>query len=160
MHSQGKMTSLSQHTQFAGGKVMKYARMFALALTFMPLLAMAQFNGRSKIVTQVPFEFRVGDKIIPAGECTIEPSIGDASAVAIRNVQSKVSLFSATRSQELHAPADHYALVFDRYGSSYFLRGIKVAGLRRMYRLPEGKIEAEFRARNGSTSEQVLLASD
>lgn len=140
---------------------MKYAKMMALALTFMPLLAAAQFNGRSKIIAQVPFEFRVGDKIFPMGECVVEPALNDGKAVVVRNVRANKSMLSAASAKELAGPvADHFALVFHRYGNTYFLSGIKVAGLRHMYRLPEGRAEAELRAKNVPSSEQVLLAAE
>ncbi|HVN18255.1 MAG TPA: hypothetical protein VMU05_05760 [Dongiaceae bacterium] len=139
---------------------MRYARMFALALTFMPLLAAAQFNGRNKIVTKVPFEFRVGDKVFPAGECTIEPALYDGSAVFIRNVRAKTSVASATNLKDLAVAGDHFALVFHKYGNRYFLSGIKVAGMRRMYRLPESRGEAELRAENQPAAEEVLLAAE
>lgn len=138
---------------------MKYARLFALALTFMPLLAAAQFNGRSRIVTQVPFEFRVGNKVVPAGECTVESALPDGSALMIRNIKAKVSLISSARTKELAHTADHFALVFNKYGDRYFLSGVKVAGIRHSYRLPESGAEAELRAKAVPVSEQILLAA-
>jgi len=138
---------------------MKYTRLFALALTFMPLLAAAQFNGRSKIVTKVPFEFRVGNKFVPAGECTVESVLPDGSALVIRNIHARMSLFSSAATKELARPADRFALVFHKYGDRYFLSGVKVAGIRHMYRLPESGAEAELRAKAVPVSEQILLAA-
>jgi hypothetical protein len=138
---------------------MKYARLFAMALTFMPLLAAAQFNGRSRIVTHVPFEFRAGDKLIPAGECIVESALPDGSALVIRNIHARMSLLSPAATKPLARPADHFALVFHKYGDRYFLSGVKVAGIRYMYRLPESGAEAELRAKAVPASEQILLAA-
>lgn len=138
---------------------MKFARFFALALTFMPLLAAAQFNGRREIVTQVPFQFRVGNKLVPAGQCKIEAALPDGSALVIRNIGASVSLVSSTRPKELPGKADHFALVFHKYGDRHFLAGVKVAGIRQMYRLPESGAEAELRAQQVPSTEQILLAS-
>jgi hypothetical protein len=138
---------------------MKYAKWFALALTFMPMLAAAQFNGRTKIVTDVPFQFRIGNKLVPAGQCTVEAALPESSALVIRNAKAGVGWVSAAMTKESREPADHFALVFHKYGEHYFLSGIKVAGLRQMYRFPESKAEAEVRAELGPSTEEVLLAS-
>ena len=52
---------------------MKYAkRMLALALIALPILAVAQMVSSTRIVGQVPFSFMVGNKHVPAGQCTID----------------------------------------------------------------------------------------
>jgi len=138
---------------------MKYARLFAMALTFMPPLAAAQFNGSTKIVAHVPFEFRVGNKLIPAGECTVQALSPDGSALVIRNFHARMSLISSAAKTESARPADHFALVFHKYGDRYFLSDVKVEGIRRMYRLPESGAEAELRAKAVSAPEHILLAA-
>ncbi|HXJ85985.1 MAG TPA: hypothetical protein VMS18_04160 [Candidatus Binatia bacterium] len=139
---------------------MKYAKLFALALTLMPLLATAQFNGRARIITEVPFEFRVGNKLFPAGQCIIEPALHDTNVLVLRNMASKTIVLAPANSSDLAAAADHFALVFHKYDNTYFLSGIKVAGLHQMYRLPEGWKEAELHARNILATDQILLASE
>ena len=138
---------------------MKYARLFAIALTFMPLLAAAQFNGRSQIVAHVPFEFRAGNKLIPAGECIVESLFPDGSTLVVRNLHARISLLSSAATKQLARPSDHFALVFHKYGDRYFLSGVKVAGIRYMYSLPESGAEAELRAKAVPASEQILLAA-
>jgi hypothetical protein len=61
--------------------------------------------------------------------------------------------------KQLERPSDHFALVFRKYGDRYFLSGVKVAGVRNMYRLPESRAEAELRAKSVPVSEQILLAA-
>ena len=53
---------------------MKYTRqmLIAAALTVMPMLATAQFGQTVSISTQVPFEFVVGDRVVPAGKCVLQ----------------------------------------------------------------------------------------
>ncbi|HTT25288.1 MAG TPA: hypothetical protein VMG82_40615 [Candidatus Sulfotelmatobacter sp.] len=139
---------------------MKHAKLFALALTFMPLLATAQFNGRPRIITEVPFEFRVGNKLFPAGQCIIEPAPHDSNVLVVRDMASKTIVLAPAGSNVMAAEADHFALVFHKYDNTYFLSGIKVDGLRQMYRLPESRKEAEIRARNTPVTDQILLASE
>jgi hypothetical protein len=139
---------------------MKHAkRMLALALMMLPALAAAQLHSSQKIVTQVPFEFVVANKIVPAGECVVQSVTMDGRTLMIQNAGARVGLFSPTFLDEAKKVAGSYALVFNKQGHQYFLRGIKLGGTRITYRLPESKAEAELRARSGPALEEVVLAS-
>jgi hypothetical protein len=110
-------------------------------------------------VAQVPFEFVVANKIIPAGQCVLKKATMDGNTLAVRNAGSNVTLFSWASRVETKETAGAYTLVFNRQGDQYFLRGIKLEGSRMTYRLPESKAEAELRARNVPASEEIVLAS-
>ena len=139
---------------------MKYAtRMLVLALTMLPMLATAQLGGSQKIVVQVPFEFVVGSKVVPSGEWIIQPAGVDTNSLMIRNTGAAVGMFSAASLLDAKQVAGNYALVFHKYGNSYFLSGVKIAGTRTGYRLPQSKAEAEMRARNVTATEETVLAS-
>jgi hypothetical protein len=138
---------------------MKYAKlMFALAVTMLPMFAAAQLGSNDRIVTKVPFEFVVGKKTIPAGECVVQAGTADLKTVIIRNGEAKVGLFSTILPIETVKAAGNYALVFHQYGDRYFLWGMKIEGTRVMYRLPESKAEAELRAQNVPATDKILLA--
>jgi hypothetical protein len=135
-------------------------RMLALALTLLPMLAVASPLGSTeKIVAQVPFEFMVSNKVIPAGQCIVQSLPMNATALIIRNTAAKVSTFSMASPDESKSAASGSALVFNKYGDRYFLSGIKLAGSRNIYRMPESKAETELRARNTPATEEVVLAS-
>jgi hypothetical protein len=139
---------------------MKYAtRMLVLALTMLPMLATAQLGSSQKIVVQVPFEFVVGSKVVPSGEWIVQPASVDTNSLMIRNIGAAVGMFSAASLRDAKEVAGNYALVFHRYGNSYFLSGVKIAGTRTGYRLPQSKAEAEMRARNVTPTEEIVLAS-
>jgi hypothetical protein len=138
---------------------MKYTKlMFALTVTMLPMLASAQLRSSDRIVTKVPFEFVVGNKPIPAGECVVQVASADLKTVIIRNGDAKVSQFSMILPSETRKAAGNYALVFHHYGDRYFLWGMKIEGARVMYRLPESKAEAELRAQNVPATDKILLA--
>lgn len=138
---------------------MKHAKLMLVAmLMLLPSLAAAQFGSGTMIVAQVPFEFVVANKIIPAGECVVKTASMDGNTLAIRDAGSK-TLFSWASRVETKETAGAYVLVFNRQGDQYFLRGIKLEGSRMTYRLPESKAEAELRAQNVPASEQIVLAS-
>jgi hypothetical protein len=133
-------------------------RMIALTLTMLPLLAAAQMNPGEKIVTNVPFEFVVGNKIVPAGEYSVKLT-ESGMGLAVMNPNAKIGLYSNFVVDESKKAAAHYELVFHRYGDRSFLTGIKLEGSSIVYRLPESKGEAELQARNAPSVERTLLAS-
>ena len=104
------------------------------------------------------FEFVVGNKVVPAGECVVKAATADIKMVTIRNGEAKVALFATIQPIETGKPAGHYALVFHQYGDRYFLWGMKIEGTRVMYQLPESKAEIELRAQNVPASDKILLA--
>ena len=138
---------------------MKYAtRMLAIVVTMMPLLASAQLGSSQRLVTNVPFQFRASDKLIPAGECTVQRVSSDMKTLVIHNYAGKVGAFSNPLVAESKEASTINALVFHKYGSHYFLSGIRLAGSKTMYKIPESRQEAELRAQNTPASEQTLLA--
>jgi hypothetical protein len=122
-------------------------------------MAAAQRIGSTKVVAQVPFEFMVANKIVPAGECVVQAANDDGRILMIRNTEAKVALMSTSSQAEGKQDASDYALVFQHYGDRYFLSGIKLQGSNITYLLPESKVEAELRAQNTSATEETLRAS-
>jgi hypothetical protein len=139
---------------------MKHANwLVVVALVVLSGMAAAQLIGSTKVVAQVPFEFMVANKVVPAGECVVEAATMDGRTLVIRNTEAKVALLSSSSQSEGKQEASHYALVFKHYGDRYFLSGIKLQGSNITYRLPESKVEAELRAQNAPATEETLLAS-
>jgi hypothetical protein len=139
---------------------MKHANwVVVVTLVVLSGMAAAQLIGDSRIVTQVPFEFTVANKIVPAGKYVVQEVTADGNTLAIRNADAKVGLFFPSSQAETKQPASRYALVFNHYGDSYFLSGIKLKGSKVTYRLPESKAEVELRAQNVTGTEEILVAS-
>jgi hypothetical protein len=134
-------------------------RMIALALISLPLLAVAQMVNSTRIVGQVPFPFIVGNRHVPAGKYTVEPVTDAGRTLAIRSVGAKVGLFTPAMPTLAKKASGTYALVFHKYGETAFLTGIKLAGDRTTYEIPESRAEAELRAQNVTATEEILLAS-
>jgi hypothetical protein len=138
---------------------MKCARLIVALLMVLPGLAAAQLASDRTIVAQVPFEFVIANKVVPAGECVVQRATRTENTLVIRSAVSMASLFFGASRTETREAAGSYALVFNRLGNQYFLRGIELEGSRVSYRLPESKAEAELRAQNVPASEELLLAS-
>jgi hypothetical protein len=139
---------------------MKYAkRILALTLIMLPVMAFAQLKPEQKIIVNVPFEFTVGNKILPAGQWTAQRAAMSYKTLMIRNLDARIAVPSSTLPGETKAAPDSSALVFNKYGDRYFLSAVKVAGDRATYRIPENKAEAELRAENRQASQEVVVAS-
>jgi hypothetical protein len=139
---------------------MKHANwLVVMTLVVLSGMAAAQLIGSSSVVAQVPFEFMVANKIVPAGEYVVQAFTMDGNTLVIRNAEAKVGLLSPSSQAEGKQDASHYALVFNHYGDRYFLSGIKLQGSKISYRLPESRVEAELRAQSVSATEETLRAS-
>ena len=138
---------------------MKYAtRMLAIVVTVMPLLASAQLGTRDRLVANVPFQFRAGEMLIPAGECAVQRASMNSSTLVIGNWGAKVGLFANPLIAEATETSRTNAMVFHKYGDRYFLTSIKLKGSKAVYRLHESKAEAELRAQNVPASQETFLA--
>jgi hypothetical protein len=138
---------------------MKNAKwMLAVSLIVLSGMAVAQ-SIRGHVTAQVPFDFMVGNKTIPTGECVVQSSGLDGRVLLVRNLEAKASLLAMSSQTESNKDSADTVLIFERYGDRYFLSAIRVEGSNRTYHLPQSKAEAELRAQNVPATEQTLLAS-
>jgi hypothetical protein len=139
---------------------MKNAKwMLPVMLMLLSGLMAAQSLASSTVVAQVPFEFMANNKIIPAGECTIQSADMDARVLTIRNVATKTGMLAPSSRSEAKKAADNTVLVFKHYGNQYFLSEIRLEGSNQTYKLSPSRAETELRAQNAPASQQTLLAS-
>ena len=91
--------------------------------------AKAQTNGRIALIANIPFQFNVGNKTLPAGEYTVQ-SIGDESSNVVLRMQSrdgKQSMMLQMSTVEGRAK-ESAKLIFNRYGDHYFFAQAWVVG--------------------------------
>ena len=113
-----------------------------LSLLLVAGLAIAQ---TSQVRSNVPFNFTVGDKTLPAGTYDIgamNSSGGNMLLLQARDGDSSMVVGSVA-AQTLK-PADKTKLVFNRYRDQYFLAEIWVAGATRGRQLPKTSREEEL----------------
>src|SRR5262245_15787720 len=100
---------------------MRYPRipLFVVAVGLAVLtLASPAVYGQARVVVNVPFEFRVGDRPLPAGLYAVEP-MADPAMLRISDGAGHVSV---TLSNSAVKPVKTYTTVtFNRYGEMYFL---------------------------------------
>ena len=88
--------------------------------------AAPQTSGSQRMRANIPFDFMVGEKTLPAGDYTlsvINPS-SDRKALQIRSLDGRFSAITQT-SMGRGKYADEATVVFRRYGDRYFFAQIE-----------------------------------
>jgi hypothetical protein len=104
-------------------RILKNFTMLALVVGLALATALVSANAQSTSIVRanVPFDFIVGDKTLPAGKYTVNSAASDGQALSIRTSGGKslalvLTHYAAERSQKRIA-----RMVFHRYGQQYFL---------------------------------------
>lgn len=95
---------------------------FATATLFGSLLlspAHAQVTG--KIEGNIPFNFAVGNEVLPAGNYVVRPTTTAQGILALENLDHKAIAIMFLAAPVQAGPAQKTKLVFHRYGNTYFL---------------------------------------
>jgi hypothetical protein len=104
-------------------RILKNFTMLALVVGLALATALVSANAQSTSIVRanIPFDFIVGDKTLPAGKYTVNSAASDGQALSIRTSGGKslalvLTHYAAERSQKRIA-----RMVFHRYGQQYFL---------------------------------------
>jgi hypothetical protein len=91
-----------------------------IALSMIVTLAVAGFAGLGgRLKANVPFEFSVNGKTLPAGDYTIQPgTTNNTLIIRNRHANQVVTVFAQTTETRGNSTPK---LVFRRYGNQYFL---------------------------------------
>ena len=131
-----------------------------LALSF-AATAQAQLPG-VPIRANIPFDFIVRGKTLPAGNYEIERVTDEPGSLLLRNVNYKHDhIVFETESMEGRRIANHNVLVFNRYGDEYFLSEVVTAGEQTGRELAPTKTERSLKremAKNQAQPESVTVA--
>jgi hypothetical protein len=109
-------------------KIFTTATLFGLLL--LPSLAHAQVSA--SLQGNIPFQFQVGETVLPAGEYVVSQIANSQAGLILRGSDRKTGaiLFNApaTLGNSVNKPAQNAKMVFHRYGDSYFLRQVWQGG--------------------------------
>ena len=128
--------------------------LFTLAALVTAGGAMAQ--GRAVRAT-VPFDFTIGDKLLPAGNYELtQPSTG---IIEVQNRDKHVTIL-ATTMYDSHDSRSAGKLVFNRYGDQYFLNEVLCEQAAINVTLPRSKAEKRALTQEASVhnASQVFVA--
>ena len=130
--------------------------LFTLATLVTAGGAMAQ--GRAARAT-VPFDFTVGDKLLPAGNYEITaPSTG---IIEVQDREKHVAMLAAT-TYDSHESRNGGKLVFDKIGDQYFLHEVLCEQAAINVNLPLSKQEKRAQRQEASidNTSQVFVATN
>ena len=128
--------------------------MLLIVLTAMSVSAQSQ---RSKVI-EIPFNFIIGDKTLPAGAYTVEPNRRDFDLVwKIRSSDNRNSALFITMAVRKDAPKTT-ELVFHRYGGKYFLSQIWTPGGNTGRELLMSHLERELAKNSGESRAETVVA--
>ena len=117
----------------------------------MAVAAQAQTSGRTQLIANIPFEFNVGSKTLPAGEYLVLSTSAETSNVVLK-IQSQDGKASAMlQTGTVEGKQRHGAqLLFNRYGDRYFFAqawtGVDRTRLEASKSSGERRVEREFAA--------------
>lgn len=122
--------------------------MLIVVIALATAVASANAQSSNKVVADVPFEFSVGYKALPAGEYSVQTVASSGNALLIRSADAKVSALRLSEATDRMKNKSHARLVFHRYGERYFLaevwNGADTSGRRLLKSLEERAIEREL----------------
>ncbi|HYL13596.1 MAG TPA: hypothetical protein VEV41_11205 [Terriglobales bacterium] len=128
-----------------------------LAVLTILLAAGSVYAQTRRVVANVPFDYMIGNKALPAGQYDIQPA-GDLGVLAI--VGTDHATFATSYRAQASKPAEQSKLVFHRYGNRYFLSQIWIQGSEVGRELPKSRLEKEemIRAANRAPETVVVAA--
>lgn len=122
--------------------------MLIVGLAFMSAVVSANGQTSIAVAAKVPFEFTVGDKVLPAGEYTVKSLKSSSDIMEIRTQgEAAMRLSTAIKTNK---GLKSGKLVFHRYGQRYFLAevwsGPEEAGRRLEKSRAQRSIESQLAA--------------
>ena len=102
----------------------------------------------------VPFEFAIGSTTAPAGQYEMKYEAGSA-ALKVESIDQGAAYFVNARPQSQNSSGE-YKLVFNAYGSQYFLSQIWIGASKS--NVPMSRVERELQKSKVTASQPVVLA--
>jgi hypothetical protein len=126
--------------------------------TLVAMLVVPSFAQQIQLKANVPFDFTVSNKEMPAGEYTINTVTG-SMVLTLRQEGAGATVLSLSSSmaEPGKLSSGESQLVFHRYGNQYVLAQIWDGSIGLGRSLPESRIEREL-AQTASTQTYAVLA--
>jgi hypothetical protein len=108
----------------------------------MAVAARAQTSGRTQLIANIPFQFNVGNKTLPAGEYTVA-QVNPASDHAVLQLRSRDGSASAMvqMGSVIGKAQESAKLILNRYGNQYFFAQAWVDGDNTGLQAPKSRAE-------------------
>jgi hypothetical protein len=131
-------------------------RFFATLSSLTLFTAAGAFAQSTQVLkADIPFEFHVGGKTLPAGTYHVRPQI-QPGILSIRSAEGEDGAVVQTNGGGSRRDLDTGKLVFTRYEDTYFLSMVWTPGYEQGRELPKSKMEREL-AREKPTAAMVRI---
>ena len=115
----------------------------------------AQSLGGTRITANIPFDFNISEKKLPAGKYSVGRAINqsDDLIVSINDLEGRSKAIRLSNTVVRSRPTGKALLVFNRYGDQYFLSQVWPAGatMGREFRKSKSEREAQKQLARNST---------
>jgi hypothetical protein len=119
-----------------------------------PAAAEAQTTG---LLVNIPFEFQVGDQLLPPGSYTVSLRSGSTLTITDGKGLTAIRLTNAEKRRD-PGMSEQSRLVFTLYENRYFLKEIRWAGYKDVRSLVKSKAEIELAKLNSPFTKTVVAA--
>ena len=135
-------------------------RVITVSILFSLFALMAGVSAdaqEDRLKVTIPFDFTAGNKILPAGEYTIERGMSNQpDLLLIRGTDNRKVLFlNADETMTINTPTET-DLVFQKIGDRYFLYRIWMAGEDVGREIPKSRAERELERNMSSTDVSMV----
>jgi len=131
------------------------AALFGLGLFFAISGVQAQENG---VKANIPFDFVVGNQVLPAGEYLVTAQGSGNQAILIRSTDHKSAAMTITFSCASASPSKDSKLVFHALGGRYFLSQVWAQGYSQGRELRKSSDEIQMAKNHQAAGDFVLAA--
>ena len=135
---------------------------FTALVLFAALLAVgAEARSSRSLVVNVPFDFHVAGKTLPAGQYIVERTTqASADGLSLRSVDKDMGVFVLTSTVQSNWRQHKSRLVFNRYQDKYFLSQLWTSGEasgRELIKSDSERAASREIAKTGAKPERVAI---
>ena len=134
-------------------------RMTALAFLAATLISMTAVPAHAQdgiVEARIPFDFNVGDRVLPAGAYRI--SYATQTAILVSSLDGRFHAITATSIAD-GQPGGDGVLVFTHYGNHYFLHEMLCSAVDMNLAIPASSLEKRDRVREAGLARTETVAA-
>lgn len=131
---------------------------FLVAISLVALFAATAANAETTARFEIPFQFIMGDKVLPAGDYVVKIDHATRRIDVTSNKASARLFLTANAPRRTDGTVDMGKLIFHQYGKVYVLRQMWRFGSSWGYELPASKVESEMAKRQGADATREIAA--
>ena len=131
--------------------------LFATASLVLALAAISVHAQSARLMANIPFNFTVKNKTLPAGEYTVEPiQIGGSQVLRIQSRDGRITALVPARFNRAWESQLEPKLIFNRFGEQYFMAQALGFDGNAIYTLPKSRMEEALAKGKGDPKRQTV----